>query len=590
MHGRPRILPAINPVKRIRLWYAFLIFIMSIFLIRLFYLQILRHDYYKKVALQAQTKEYEIKAERGAIEIHDGKSIVPIVLNETRYTLFADPKFISDPTKTAKAIKDIIGGDSSDYANKMKAPSRYAVLAKKLSKDQKEKVDKLYIKGIGTREESYRTYPEGELASQLLGFVNDDGQGKYGIEQYLDGDLAGKPGQLKAITDAQGVPLVASKDNVITEPESGKRVVLTVDVSMQKQLEDILKTGLDNAKSKSGSAVIVDANNGAVKAMANYPTYNPSEFYNVSDANVFNNAVVSAPLEVGSSMKPLTTAAALNQGVVNKDTTYFDRNFVQIDDAKITNIEENGGPANRSLFDILQLSLNTGAVFLLQQMGGGQVNQKARVAWHTYMSDHYGFGKLTGVEQGYEAAGSVPDPINGFGLNVQYANTAFGQGMTATPLQMAAALSAVVNGGTYYQPHLIDQTIDNNGKSTYKSPKIVYSQVVSAETSKTIQELMVFVVSKNYSIYGMKKPRPEFNIGGKTGTAEIAKPGGGYYDDRFNGMFIGFVGGDKPQYVIIVRVNEPKIGGYAGARAAAPIFGALSDMLINNFGVTPKTN
>src|SRR3990167_10802516 len=143
MHGRPKIKPAINPVKRIRLWYAFLILIMTIFLIRLFYLQILRYDYYKKVALQTQMKEYEIKPERGVIEVHDGKSIVPIVLNETRYTLFADPKFISDPTKTAEAVKNIVGGDSSDYVKKMKAPSRYAVLAKKLAKEQKDKVDKL---------------------------------------------------------------------------------------------------------------------------------------------------------------------------------------------------------------------------------------------------------------------------------------------------------------------------------------------------------------------------------------------------------------------------------------------------------------
>lgn len=204
------------------------------------------------------------------------------------------------------------------------------------------------------------------------------------------------------------------------------------------------------------------------------------------------------------------------------------------------------------------------------------------------MVNHYGFGRPTGVEQGYEAGGSIPDPIKGYGLNIQYANTAFGQGMSATPLQMGAALSSVINGGTYYKPRLIDQYVGAN-KTTTVEPEIVRTNVVSAKVSQTIRGLMSYVISKNYNIYSMRKPSPNYLIGGKTGTAEVANPSGGYYENRFNGMFIGFVGGNKPQYVVVVRVNEPQIFGYAGARTAAPIFGALSEMLINNFGVTPRT-
>jgi cell division protein FtsI/penicillin-binding protein 2 len=153
---------------------------------------------------------------------------------------------------------------------------------------------------------------------------------------------------------------------------------------------------------------------------------------------------------------------------------------------------------------------------------------------------------------------------------------------------MGAALSSVLNGGIYYKPHLVDSTTDSNGKVTTTQPKVVKQKVISREASKTIQSLMEYTVQKNYRIYGMSSLRPQFSIGGKTGTAEISKPEGGYYSDRFNGMFMGFVGGDEAQYVIVVRVDDPKISGYAGARAAAPIFSSLANMLIDNFDVTPK--
>jgi len=576
--------------RRIRLWYVLLVLIGVVFLMRLFYLQVLRHTYYEQAALAGQLKEYEIEPTRGIIEAHDGNQRLPIVLNEIRYTLFADPKFIKDSYSAANSIQRVIGGKATDYEQKMKADSRYAVLAKKLSKDQKTKLDSLHIKGIGTRETPQRTYPQGSLAAQLLGFVNDEGQGKYGVEQYLDAKLKGTPGQLKAITDAQGVPLLADQDNVIKPAQNGQAVVLTIDVSMQRQIEDILKAGLDAAKSKSGSVVIIDPNNGAVKAMANYPTYNPAEFYKVEDASVFNNAVVSAPLEVGSVMKTLTATAALDQGVATTNSSYYDPSQFTIDGYKITNIEEDGGPSIHTLADILQLSLNTGAVWLLMQMGGGQINARARNVWHDYMVNHFGLGKQTGIEQGYEAAGSIPDPNKGYALNLQFANTAFGQGMSATPLQMAAALSGALNGGTYYRPRLVDALIDKNGKQIVEQPAVTHRQVVKAETSKTIQSLMENVIQKNHLFYGLPQLPVGYSIGGKTGTAEITKPGGGYYEDRFNGTFVGFVGGDKPQYVIVVLVNEPHINGYAGAKAAAPIFSNLAMMLINNFGVTPKSN
>ena len=568
--------------QRINIWYTLLILVFGVFTVRLFYLQIFRHDFYQKTALSGQLKQYDIPAERGVIRAQDGKDIVPLVLNEKRYNVIADPKLIKDPSKSAELLAPVLGAKFEDIKNKLSENSRYVILAKKQTKEIHEKVKDLDLIGVFQDEVSIRTYPQGELASQLLGFVNDENKGKYGIEESLDTELRGKDGKLKAITDQKGVPLLAAGDNILIDPIEGEDVVLTVDVGMQRQLEDILKTGLDKAKSKSGSALIIEAKTGAVKAMANYPTYNPTEYSKIEDASLFMNANVATPLEVGSIMKPLTAAAALQYGVVNKDTTYYDPSRFKVDDATVTNIEEDGGAGTRSIADILQLSLNTGATWLLMQMGGGQINEQARTKWYNFMTDKYGFGNQTGIEQGYEDGGFIPSPTDGFGLNIQYANTAFGQGMTATTLQMGAALASVINGGTYYKPHLVQKTIQKDGTEHIKQPEVVRSNVVSADVSKTMRDLMNYVVSKN------NRPaiRQGYTVGGKTGTAEIAKKSGGYYDDKFNGTYVGFVGKDEPEYVIVVRVNEPNIAGYAGAQAAAPIFASLSNMLIDSFNVT----
>jgi cell division protein FtsI (penicillin-binding protein 3) len=579
----------LSPIGRIRLWYALLLLVGAIFIVRLFYLQVIRHDHYRTQALSSQLKEYEIPAERGVIEARIGDDIVPIVLNQKLFTLYADPVYVKDAGRVADKIAEAIGGSSDKYKKLLKTEdTRYVILAKKLSKDKSDKIAKLDLKGVGTREMPYRTYPQGKLAAQLLGVVNDEGKGVYGVEQALDDKLKGKPGQLKAITDASGVPLAANEDNVNIEPEEGARVTLTIDIAAQQQLETLLKAGLARASSGSGSALILDVKTGAIKAMATYPTYDPSKFTEVEDSNLFRNGAVSE-LEVGSIMKPLTVAAALDAGAITANQSYYDPSQFKIGDATVRNIEEDGGAGTRTVRYILQLSLNTGATWALMQLGGGEINAQARTKWYDYMTKHYGFGKTTGIEQGAEDTGIIPKPNEGYGLNIRYANTAFGQGMTATPLQMGAAIASVLNGGTYYRPHLVEKLVDGAGNKANEN-YVVRKNVVSAETGRTIQDIMEYTLQKNRAIYGMTKDYADYSIGGKTGTAEIPNPAtGGYYEDRFNGLFMGFVGGDKPQYVVVVRADSPKVFGYAGSKAAAPIFLDVADMLINNFSVTPRS-
>jgi cell division protein FtsI (penicillin-binding protein 3) len=575
-------------VKRVRVWHIFLIFVLSVFFVRLFYLQIIRHEHYKTAALSDQLKQYEIPATRGVILAQDGDQLIPIVLNEKLYTIYADPSFIKDTGKAADLVASVVGGDKNEYSEAMRdKKSRYAILAKKVTEDQKNKILKPELPGIGAQRQDYRTYPQGQLAAQLLGFVNNEGKGVYGIEQGMNDRLRGTAGELRAITDVRGVPLASNQDNVQKPAVSGQDLALTIDIAMQKQLENLLKKGVERSKSDSASALVMDVRDGSVKAMANFPTYDPAKFNEVENGDVFNNGAVTKPIEVGSIMKPLTTAAALDKGVIRANQTYADPAKWKVDEFTITNVEEGRSAGQRSITDILNMSLNTGATWELMQMGGGQINGKARTTWHDYMTNHYRFGLETGIEQGFEAAGQVPGPKDtGAGIDLTYANTTFGQAMTATPVQMAGAMSAVVNGGTYYQPRLVAGTVDEQGNLRAAKPVVSASGVVSQKAANELIPMMQYTIDHH-------SPNPPFDqarytVGGKTGTAQIAKPGGGYYDDLFNGTYLGFVGGDKPQYVIAVFMHKPRVAGYAGYQAAQPVFVDLAHMLINNSFVTPK--
>lgn len=577
--------PDLGAIRRLRIWYGLIAVVLVVFGIRLFYLQIIRYDHYHAEALQQQFKDYQIPAERGLIEAHDGGKIVPVVLNQTLYTLYADPKFIKNAHADAEFVAGIIGGDVNTYETAMKQPNRYDVLAKKLTEDQKSKLMAAKKPGLDVQPQVYRTYPDGDSAAQVLGFVDDNGQGKYGIEQVLNSQLAGKPGLLKAITDAQGVPLPANKNNVQIPPTAGKDVVLTLDMSMQSQVENILKQGLQKAHSKAGSAIVMDPNTGAILAMANYPFYDPSQYYNVTDPSVFNNQAVADEFEPGSVMKILMTSTALDQGTIQPDTTYQDSGAVTVDGFTIRNVEPLPS-STVSIKEVLELSLNTGAVHMLKTLGGGDINSQARNIWHDYMANHFQLGKPTGIEQSYEASGSVPDPNKGYALNLKYANTAFGQGVSVTTLQMVSALSSIVNGGTYYQPHLVDGYMDSNGNLQSIPPKVVRKNVIKPSTAPEVEGLMEYVFTRNHYVYN-SNVHPGFIEGGKTGTAQVASGNGGYSDSKYNGTFYGFVGIHKPQYTMMVFMQTPNLPNYEYAGTeAAPIFGSIADMLINNGYVT----
>lgn len=571
-----------NRVDRTLILKMFLIMFGAIFIARLFYVQIIRHDYYRAQALAEHVKKFEIPAARGTIRLSDKNGAVPIVLNEARFDIYADPKYIVDPSATAIKLVGLIGGDKDSLAKKLKITnSRYVILAKKLTKDQADRIDELQLRGIGKKENSYRTYPQGELASQLLGFVNDEGKGQYGVEEYLNEELSGKPGLEKAVTDVRGVPLAVNSDNILKQAESGKDTTLTIDIGMQRIAEEALKNGIDRTKSVRGTVVILEANTGAVKAMANYPTYDPSQYGDVKDISVFTNNAVSGGWEPGSVMKPLLLAATFTEGTASPDSTYFDKGSVTIDDRTITN-SINWGAQNMTFRDIINKSLNTGAVHALTTLGGGEVNEKARLLWHDYLTNKYQFGSKTGVEQSGESSGIVGSPSEGDGLNVRYANMAFGQGMTVTPIQLAAAYASILNDGTYYKPSLLMKTT-SDGKEPIFTPQVIRRQVVSKTASAEIRDML----QKSLEINNRSAMRDGYRLGAKSGTAQVADSNGNYRSDAYNGAYAGFIGGDMPQYIMVVRLDEPKTPGFASTEASKT-WAEISNKIIDNFALKQK--
>ncbi len=573
------------------IWIIIVIF-MAVFALRLFYVQVIQYSYYKNLALSYQLKQYQIPADRGIIEAYDNGNVVPIVLNQTFYTLYIDPTLVKNSSKTAADVVSVLGGSYSNYLKLIKTKNtRYVILSHKITQAQNTKLLAFRLPGLGTQSQDYRVYPDGSLASQLLGFVNNSGQGVYGIEQYLDKTLSGTPGRVKAVTDANGVPLAANSGNVDIAPKAGNNVVLTINVGIQTQLEQILKKDYTSTKSQGINALVMNPWNGQVVAMANYPTYDPSNYQNVSNPALFDNGTVTDAIEPGSIMKTLTTPAALDLGVIQPNTTFYDPAHWLVDGFNITDIEQDGGPRVQSISSILSLSLNTGATWMLMQMGGGQIDQKGIDAWYNYMTNHFRLGKLTGIEQGYESPGYIPPPnMNDPSIDLRYANTSFGQGLLLTPIQIASALSSVLNGGTYYQPTLVSEQITPQGKTIVNNPKILEKNVVSANVGPEMVPLLENVVKAylqgGFSFMNFSN---KYMVGGKTGTAQVAKPTGGYYNNIFNGTYIGFVGGDKIQYVIVVFNIKPNVAGYAGSYAGQPVFADIAHMLIDDGYVSPKS-
>lgn len=578
--------------SRERYFALLILVIMGAFIIRLFYLQIIQHSYYVAQASNEQVRQLTIPAKRGLIYAMDDGTPTPMVLNQTVYTVFADPSEVKDASKVVSMVNEVAGGNAvsnmSDLLSNKK--SRYAVLAHGVTRQQAASMKDKNLSGVGFTKGTERVYPEDALAGQVLGFVNAAGQGQYGAEGYFNEDLSGHDGMLKTVTDVRDVPLTVGKDNIDIPAKNGENVALTIDRNVQAAAKKALMSDIKSRHIKKASVLVMNPENGHVLAMASYPSYSPAKYGQVKSAAVYQNPTISSPYEPGSDVKTLTAATAIDQGVMTPTKTYYNTDAIRVEDRTITNAVL-GQTGNITIQTAMDFSLNTGFVTVAQWLGDvndppghATINAKARRIMYEYFHDRFHLAEPTGIQLAGENPGIIIAPNTPNGGAVRYSNMAFGQGLDATMLQVASAFGSAINGGTYYHPTVYAGAVDDNGVLSPAKDKAPESGVVKPHTSNVLRKMVHDARDKFYG----GTDTPGYYIGGKTGTSQ-AIVDGVYSDTQTIGTYLGFGGekGKKPAYVIMVRVSG-KDQHLEGNADAMPVFNDLSNWMLRYLKLQPK--
>lgn len=566
---------------------------LGIIAVRLFFIQIIEHDAWVAKANEQHTILETIVAERGEIYMMDDGEPVPVVLNQTAYSVIIDPAVTDKDGLKAnleKNAKEYITADIDEIFDT--EGLRYFVIAKGVPHSIATKIAEEGTSGVWFQKGNKRVYPEGELASGLLGFVNADGLGQYGVEGSLNTLLAGKDGSLKTISDINNVALSIGKDNVKIPAEDGKNVVLSVDRGLERGIEEIMAKSVADTAATNAAALIMDPNTGEVIAMANVPNYNPGDYGNVKDASAYTNYVTEVPYEPASICKSFVYSAAINEGRMSPSDTYFNEGFTVIDGATIKNAEQRATLNNHTLDmkTALYWSLNTGSIHALKLLGGdpNNITKEGREKMYDYYYNKFKLSQPTGIEL-MEGYGVIPDPNEGYARDLTYATMTFGQSMNVTMIQTAAAFSAVIDGGIWRTPTIVKGTLENGTINERTAVEIAEKQsesILTEGTSAIMREMLV-----NNRSYKVRQgiDRPGYAIGGKTGTAQVIIDGS--YDDKFEqtiGSYIGFIGpqAELPKYVIMVKMWGK--GQALAGTDAQDLFDKLSNYAIDYLQIKPR--
>lgn len=585
----PRLAEASKlPKHRIQTLVIAMCLLLLVIIIKLVYVQVWQHRSYVEKATTQQSRKFVIPARRGQIFVRDGgEELYPIALNQQLYLLALDPKFIKDTEKSFEAIKEFVPEDRRETLRSEinKKDSRYVVVNKKIDSDAADKLKQLHLPGIIITPIDGRNYPEGEMFAHITGYVNSDGAGQYGIEQYLNQVLAGTDGANKAITDSLGVP-ITSNENTLVPPKNGSDLILTIDRSLQAVAARAIEEAIVKNRADSGSIIIMDPKTGAIRAMVNYPTYDPNNFQalKAEEYDRFINSSITNLFEPGSGFKVITMAAGLDSGKIRVDMKYDDTGEVRVADKVIKNADNHKFGIS-SMSDIIQKSLNTGVVFVLKNLGTDptKITAKSKEMLYNYIL-RFGFGERTGIELAGEAKGVVKSPR---AYDVDYANMSFGQGISSTSLQLVNAIAAVANGGTLYRPYLVEKEINPKGEVRVHEPQVIRDNIISTQSAAQLSEMMEQVVQHGS---GWPTRMKGYRIAGKTGTAQVPRADGSGYDEKKNiGTFVGFAPVEDPKFVMLVRVDYPKVEGFA-EKTAVPTFAEVTRQLFMHYQVPPSGN
>jgi len=539
---------------------------------RLVQLQVFQHDHYSELAKKQQLREIEPTAKRGDIVDRHGRMLAYSV---DAASLAVDPTEVEDPAGTAaalcNALADCTAKEKAEFAAKLSrtTDSRYRPLRKtrELSPEQTARIAGLNLPGVILVGETSRYYPNLDLGAHVLGFVGDENTGLGGIESSYDTKIRGHKGRILIQRDARHHRL---QTRVEEAPTAGATVELTIDLYLQHIVERELKAGVLEHRAQGGSAIILDPHTGEILALANYPTFNPNVVGSSTPESRRNRAVQDL-YEPGSTFKIVTASAAIEEGVMSPTDMIDTRpGFISFPGRKPINDEHHYGVL--SFEDVIVKSSNVGAIKVGLRVGAERLGRYVR---------RYGFGEQATTDFGGESQGIVykPSELNDSGL----ASMSMGYQIGVTPIQMAAAASAVANGGLLLEPHVVRATIRDGIRKEVerREPR----RVITPRTAAILTTIMEGVVERGTA----KAARMDrYQVAGKTGTAQKII-GGQYSHTDFNASFVGFVPSRRPVFTIIVVIDTPRGAIYGGA-VAAPIFKRIADAALQQAGVAPSIN
>lgn len=563
-------------VLRVRVLALVIFFVGAAVMTRLFFLQVVSHDKWVALAEDQHNAFSELVADRGEIYMNDGEEgRYPLAVNREYQMLYVVPKDVEEKDTVAVELSRIVGIDAGEIRDKLNAPDDpFEIIKKRLSDDEVKRIKELRLKGVALRPEKYRYYPAGELASQVVGFARlgeNGGAGGYGVEASLDSKLQGESGTLSQEKDAGGrwIPLT---DRDIVVAQNGDSITLTLDRVIQYETEKILKDSVERYAADSATAIVMDPTTGNILSMASFPEFDPNNYSQVEDYSLFMNPAVSLAYEPGSIMKPLTMAIGIEEGKVNPDSEYIDTGAVKEAGYTIRNAEDKVY-GRSSMNKVLEESINTGVIYVEKLVGNERFGDYLR---------GFGFGEKTGIILPAELPGNIRNLSNPK-ATLSFFTASFGQGITATPLQMVTAYAALANGGRLLEPNIIDRIVHGDGTEEKRAPKEV-RQVISKETSRLMGEMLRRVVVNGH---GKRADIPGYLVGGKTGTAQVAKKDSkGYEDGASIGSFIGYAPIDNPRFVVLVKLDNPKNVEWAES-SAAPTFGQIMKFLLEYAKIKP---
>lgn len=519
-------------------------------------------NYLETLRDSGYTRTLRLAAARGSIFDRTGESLA---MNTLEYQVGVSPALLNSRRDAATQLSSVLGLPELEVFAKLETDDPWVLLAPRVSAEVGQRIAALDLgSGVQMQPLPRRSYPQGPLASHILGFVGGDVTGYYGVEGYYQDLLTGavRTRQISNIPFEQA-------DQLAWEEERGRNLVLTIDRDVQYLAETELLRAISDTGAEAGTVIIMNPRTGDVLALANYPSYDPNAYFNIEDAAVFNNLAISGNYEPGSVMKLVTMAGALDRGVIQPDFTYIDNGTLDVGGVTVQNWDRRAWGAVDAT-GILVNSLNVGAATVATLMGPQTFYQEL---------EQFGFGQRTGIDLQGEEAGILFAPGDPDWSEGNLATNAFGQGISVTPIQMLSAVNAIANGGLMMQPRVVHQIV--NGSEVFTSQPTVLGRPISSDAAATVTQMMVDVVANGLD---NAATLPGYTIAGKTGTAEIPTPFG-YETNSSIVTFVGFMPADDPQVSVLVRLDRPR--DYWASLVAAPVFQRLAERLVVALAIPP---